>query len=246
MADHPARFFDRVAAAGLSAWTRAGGAASLRELPRTPSRALFATLVPAVAFLLVLVALSLTGRASMDHVARDPAAVAQMHPFTGVLSNVGILLWCAAAVAGLFAAVALRHSARCDWRRFLISSGLLSLLLLFDDFFMFHEWLAPRHLGIHEYFVLLLLLGAVGGHLWAFRRVIFTTEYTLLALALGFFGLSFMVDLVPGRWMMHTGQWEYLLDDGPKFIGLAAWCSYHLRTAQHMLIEGLRARGPRG
>ncbi|HEU0203831.1 MAG TPA: hypothetical protein VFR86_25760 [Burkholderiaceae bacterium] len=246
MADHPPHFFDRVAAAGLGAWTHAGGAARLKEFPRTPNRVLLLTFVPAVAFLLVLIVVSLTNVFPMDHIARDPAAVAQMHPFTGVLSNVGVLLWCAAGVAGLFGGLALRYTPRDDWRRFLVCSGLLSLLLLFDDFFMFHEWLAPHHLGIHEYFVLLFLLGTMGAYLWFFRSVIFTTDCTLLALALGFFGLSFMVDLVPGRWMMHMGQWEYLLDDGPKFIGLAAWCSYHLRIAQHMVIEGQRSRLPGG
>jgi hypothetical protein len=81
---------------------------------------------------------------------RDIAAIAKIHPLSGFLSNLGILLWCAAASICSFAAMTLRKIKPRDIFWFLLSSAVLSAYLMFDDLFQFHEELAPTYLGLNE------------------------------------------------------------------------------------------------
>ena len=115
----------------------------------------------------------------------------------------------------------------------------MTAVLLLDDFFLFHEVLAPEHLGIHERFVLLCLGAGAAAYLFSFRRIIVANDCALLGVALCFLGLSAFIDLLPGRWMMHTGQWGYLAEDGPKLMGLVGWCCYYVRVSYRMVVDGL-------
>src|SRR5688572_20367429 len=70
---------------------------------------------------------------------RDAAAIAGLHPLAGFVSNLGIMLWCAAATACLVAAAALHAVVPGEQARFFLSAGLLSLYLMLDDCFQLHE-----------------------------------------------------------------------------------------------------------
>lgn len=164
----------------------------------------------------------------------DPTATARIHPLTGIISNLGILLWCAAASTCAFAAMALRGEPR-DSRRFLLSSALLSAYLMTDDLFLFHEHLAPRYLGLNERFVFAILGIAVGLYLITFIRVILRTNFILLLLAVGFLGASVFIDAILEPWLWRIGQWEYFIEDGAKWLGIASWCSYYVTTSFQIL-----------
>lgn len=154
---------------------------------------------------------------------QDVTALAGVHPLTGFLSSLGVLLWCVAASICFFAAWTLRNSKPGDIFWFLLFSALLSAYFLFDDLFQFHEELAYRYLGLKEKTVTAALLIAVFAYLIFFRRIILRTNFSILLSALGFFTTSVVID----QWLSH----KYFFEDGAKWLGIASWCSYFTHTS---------------
>jgi hypothetical protein len=158
---------------------------------------------------------------------RDPAAITSYPFYTGFLSNIGILLWSATAALCLFSArlvTTRRTTSRWGW--FLYVSGLLTLLVTWDDLFMLHEEVLPNYLGLPEHLVYgtYISLGLI--YLISFRRVILETEYPLLGVALIFLGLSVTLDVYP-----LPGLDPVLFEDGAKFIGIVSWLIYFTRVS---------------
>lgn len=191
-------------------------------------------LLPAVALLALVAAGGLV--VPVGTLTRDVAAVAHVPLFTGVLSSLGILLWCATAAVCLFAARA-ADPGRIVARRFLASAGVITLYLLLDDQFQIHEAVAPRLLGIGEIVVFAVLGAAVAVHLLRFLHLIVLTEWRWLALALALLAASVVADLLTSRWV--GSEWAFFVEDGFKWLGIVCWCRYHVGTALAVLREHL-------
>jgi hypothetical protein len=168
---------------------------------------------------------------SLPMVTRDVTAIAGLHPLAGALSSFGILLWCAAAVACAFAAMVLRGAGRAEEARFLAASAVLSVYLMFDDLFGLHEDLAARYLGIDEDIVFVVLGIGVAAYLFVFRRIILTTSLDVLVAAVVFLAASVAVDAFLESSLWRLGQWNYFVEDGLKWMGIAAWACYYVFTA---------------
>lgn len=216
----------------------------------TSIRRLQATYIPAAITLAMVAAAGATFDIKIPVMTADPTATARLHPLTGIISNLGILLWCAAASTCAFAAMALRQNQH-DSRRFLLSSAMLTAYLMLDDLFLFHEHLAPRYLGLDERFIYAALGTVVGLYLTTFIRVILRTNFIHLLLAVGFLGASVVVDAILEPWLWRIGQWEYFLEDGTKWLGIVSWCSYYVNTSFMLLtrpsalpVDSVRPRAP--
>lgn len=205
---------------------------------------LLMTFVPSLTVVAAMAAAGVLFEVNMDVMTRDVAATANLHPLTGVLSNLGVVLWGAAASISAFAAMTLRHARPRKTFWFLLCSALLSAYLLLDDFFLFHDELAPRYLGVDEKLVYAALGIAVCAYLIAFRRVILQTYFAVLLLALGFLGMAVVMDALLEPWLRHLGHWEYFVEDGAKWLGIACWCSYYVRTSHQLVVGHQRAAGP--
>jgi len=164
---------------------------------------------------------------------RDPTAVAQVPYYVGILSNLGILAWCAAGVLSLFAAVIVRESG--GPRRhgaFLLCSALITFMLMFDDLFMLHECAFPLYMHINEKLVLACYMLLTGGYICAFRRVILHHDWPIFVASLGLFVVSVGVDVVEPAAIKSV---HYLVEDGAKFLGVVLWAGFFARTAGQML-----------
>ena len=206
------------------------------------TRWLYLTFLSAALVLATVAAISAIFQIPMSDLTRDVTIIAKIHPLSGLLSSLGILLWCATASICLFSAAALRNIESSEIYRFLFVSALLSMYLLFDDLFMFHETLAPQVLGLDQNVVILFLGLAVSSYLILFRSVILRTKYLFLLLALGMLTLSVAIDAIPRQWMSGLGHWVYLLEDGTKWIGITCWCSYYSHTSMHLVVGRLSQR----
>jgi hypothetical protein len=167
---------------------------------------------------------------------RDPAAIHVSDPMFGALSNLGVILWAAAASVALLAATVLRDPADARLRAYLLSVGLLTAWLLLDDLYMLHERLLPDVLGVPQplvYAVYALLVAAVW---FRFRPEIAATSWRLLVLALACFAFSIASDQGPGSW--HRWSWLAFIEDGAKLVGIASWLAYLGST----VAAALRAR----
>jgi hypothetical protein len=167
---------------------------------------------------------------SVSFFTRDPMAIAGYPFYTGLLSNIGILLWTsAAAICFLNYAILSKQSVKLPVRSYLLYSGMLTMLLLLDDLLMMHEQVFPVYLKIPEKAYLIGLGICAGSYLFRFRQVILNTEYTVLLAAYCFLGLSVCIDILP-----HF-QGKYTVEDGCKLLGIATWLLYFFRLAGHLL-----------
>lgn len=168
----------------------------------------------------------------------DPAAIGRIHPLSGFLSNLGVLLWSGAACVCLFtASVAYRHKAF-EVFAFTMSSGLLSGYLLFDDLFLLHEYLVPSYLQLSEIWVYGFTGVATLTYIIRFRLLILLrSDFVLLALGLGCLALSVIADTVMLNLLRRLDQWLFFIEDGFKWIGIVCWFSYHLRTCYRFIVE---------
>jgi hypothetical protein len=151
---------------------------------------------------------------------QDLTVVFGAQPYIGFVSQLGILLWAAAAAVCFFCAKVVSKAH--PLKKFLLVSGLLTLMLGMDDAFLLHEAVFP-HIGVPEKVVLgaYCILGLL--YVIRFQRVIETTAYVLLWLALAGFAASVALDVLP-----PPGVNPYLFEDGAKLLGIVAWMSYFL------------------
>lgn len=186
-------------------------------------------LLLALLLLGAMVTVSVVKGVRFDWFTRDPSAIAGVHPLAGFLSNLGILLWCATAAVCFFASLVLAREPKRDARAaFLLVAGTFTTVLLFDDFFQLHERLLPIYLGLSEHllyaiYVVLTLVMVVG-----FRRLILSTDYRYLAVALFLFVVSLVADVFIAEMTLE----RYLLEDGAKFVAIVSWFSYFGRLAE--------------
>jgi len=73
-------------------------------------RQLLITFVPSLSILAALVVLKVLFQVTMFEMTSDVTSIAKIHPLSGILSNLGILVWCATASIAAFAALTLRNS----------------------------------------------------------------------------------------------------------------------------------------
>ncbi len=189
-------------------------------------RVLGAVMVPGVLVLLGIAGMSLASGEHVGNLTRDPMAVVRAHPLTGVLSNLGAILWSAGAALPLFTWLALRAlGAAGRFQGVLLGGGLLTGLLLADDLFMLHEGLYPRYLGLGadgEGPILALYGLALAAYLVRGRERLLEARPFLLVVALACFAASVLVDQLPKDAMRGRA----LIEDGAKFLGIGSWLAF--------------------
>ena len=196
---------------------------TLRRQARELAPLLAALYVPATALLLATVIASYVKRLSFGFFTSDPTAVLGISPFTGAISNLGVLGWCATATLCLFTWAVTRHRTGGGvGDAFLLIPGLLTVGLMADDLFQIHEILLPLYVGGSD--DLLIVPYALIGVGWvvAFRRRILGTEYLLLLIAVVGFAVSVVVDTLTEA----PYSTRYLFEDGFKFLGIVGWLGY--------------------
>jgi len=205
-------------------------------------RQLLITFIPSLSILAALVVVRVFYQVSISDMTSDVTTIANVHPLSGILSNLGIFVWCAAASICAFAAMFFRTVKPRDRFWFLFFSALVSSYLLIDDSFQLRQ-LASRYLGLNDKIVYLALGSAVAVYLLAFRRVIVRTKYGFLVFALGFLTSSVIIDAFFIPYLRHYGDWMYLFEDGPKWLGIVCWCSYYVHTSHQFLANTFTRQG---
>ena len=157
---------------------------------------------------------------------RDMAAVADVHPFTSAVSEVGILIWTVAAAVSLFTAAIMRGRGRPDLMRFSLFFGVLSAILALDDQFMLHEEFMIEVPYRQSAYVVLY-----GGTLIAFlvtqRSLLLDRLLPLFLGALGFLAASTVADTISDRFHVESVPLS-LGEDVLKVVGIVLWCAYGL------------------
>lgn len=170
---------------------------------------------------------------------RDPAHIVGTPFYTGLISNLGITVWCAGAVIALFAAFFLPPSRK---KRFLIWSGILTLYLMVDDVAMLHDDVFRSIFNTYEQVILLAYVPVAWLYISRFRRELFEDDIALLVLAFAFMGISLTLDQwhlmlrIFGRMILPSNE---LLEDGAKLLAQVSWMAYLVRRSA----DAVQARG---
>ncbi len=168
--------------------------------------------------------------------------------YFGLLSNLGILLWCAAAAVSLFAFLQVRHaSGRIRPGAFLLYAGVFTGALLMDDLFQGHEKVYPRFFGVSEEQIYALYAVLFAVYLVVFRDDLLKCDPKILLLSIVLFALSILMDgpvMIDGLYEKH-GVFHSVAEDGTKFVAIYAWAVFHFRAAWLTLERsGVRTAGP--
>lgn len=171
----------------------------------------------------------------LSDLTRDPSAVLKGPAYVGFLSNLGIFFWSASAVICFFTSWLLRSSGDLSgYPGMLFWSGMLSLMLGFDDAFQLHEKFfsniryVPEELFFLFYFVCTVMIT------WVYRANFFKTDYLIWSSAMLAFALSIVID--KKIWVIQNDRAFY--EDAFKFTGIVIWTVYYLRTAGDLLKGG--------
>lgn len=184
--------------------------------------------IPAIFLILIVAIASYYLNIPISRFTRDPLAITDGHPFLGVVSNIGAILWSATVAICFFSYAILKTNKKShDVLGFIMVGGLISLLLLLDDLFMLHEKICPKYLSGNEKIVFIFYGSLLLLYLLKYRLNIIETDLIYLTLAVFFFGLSILVDLLLPESLL---PWHHLFEDGPKFIGIVSWFGYHFTT----------------
>ena len=187
--------------------------------------------ISAIFVLLALTFGSLVAGIPISYFTRDPSALMGVPFYIGLLSNLGILLWCSSAAICLFSFMVFRGVVKnTEVALFFLFSGILTIILLFDDFFLIHESVFPNYLNIPEKLFYAGYVPTLLTYLVRFRKIILKTEFLLLLLALTFFGLSIFTDLFQQTFDILKPNLVDLIEDGSKFLGIVSWCAYFVRV----------------
>ena len=153
---------------------------------------------------------------------RDPAAIAR-HPFYyGFFSNLGVVLWAACGGFLVLGSVALwTRRGRTPHACFLACFACTTWMLALDDLYMVHEDAYRQLLPGPEEVPLAAYAAVLFAGLFAFRRLIWQSDWLPLAFALGFFAASILADVI-----LDQGPLQHYLEDAAKLLGIIAWVHY--------------------
>lgn len=173
---------------------------------------------------------------------REPNTTLDKPFYIGAFSNLGIILWTAAASLCIFSSFYLkRYYRNSPFRLFLLHAGILTTVLLLDDCYMFHENMFPYYFGINEKIIYGIYFSYTVYFLIRFRKTIFKTDYIILLTSLSLLSLSVLVDVLDEsrRFTALTGlsfanheEIRILFEDAIfKGLGILTWLVYFSRVA---------------
>ncbi|PQV50180.1 hypothetical protein CLV33_10237 [Jejuia pallidilutea] len=171
-----------------------------------------------------------------SHITGDMALIFNAHPFTGIISNIGVLVWCATACICFFSGIVLRKLKQNLEAKFLIGSGFISFILLIDDFFMFHDYIlySFKAFKITQSITYVFYAILVFWYTASFVKLIFKeTIFYVLGIAFTFLGSSVFIDF----FLKNETNMKYFIEDSFKFIGIFSWMLYFTLTSYKFLLR---------
>lgn len=187
-----------------------------------------------VLFLLVGLLSALVPSLTIYDLVGDVTDIGDLPFYAGAISQLGILLWCAAATVCWFSYLSMQKwgVGGPEARRLLLWAAIFTTTLLLDDIYLIHDEVASDYLGFPEKLILLGYLALGVAFVFLNKGEILRSEYGLLVLALGFLGASIAFDVIPRELyedIYVLEKFEKLFEDGCKFAGILTWLVYFVR-----------------
>ncbi len=167
----------------------------------------------------------------LESLTLDPVTVLNGAPYIGLLSNLGILVWCAAAAICFFTAYVLRRRSARESIKFFSSAGVLTTFVMLDDLFLLHNyvyisWLPHSHMLIMAAYGLGIVL-----LLTRFWKIFRESFWMLFVMALGCFAIAAVPDLQNKAFLLPDAFPSTLVEDGFTFLAILFWLAFFADTA---------------
>lgn len=170
---------------------------------------------------------------------RDPIATLKAPFYIGFLSNIGIILWALTVGVCFFTCFVVENGKEAEGVKFIFFSGIFSLILLLDDFFLIHEVVLPRHFHISQEFLLIGYLLYLILLIAKFNGFIMKTEYIYFILSLFLFFNSLVFDFLrefielEGR----LNSFGMVVEDGLKIFGVLTWLIFYSKACKKLIVS---------
>lgn len=180
---------------------------------------------------------------SFHELSRDPLSMVKASPWTGFFSNMGIFLW---GVSFVTLYVSWFYSLYRDkmkvGRTINLAFGSIGLVMYLDDYLMLHESFLPIYFGWDEKVLPIFYFLSTVFFIIFYWRKLYGRGMLLLLGSCFFLGISAIVDTL--FYQQHV-IWEYYLEDGTKFIGIALWTGFALYRTNYVFrrLIGIKEMG---
>lgn len=189
-------------------------------------RMLAFAIIPAVLFFTVSLKFLRHEGFDIVEILRDPAQQTGTSSFIGFLSNMGVWLWISTAAICLFSVVTGKFISGKRYRELLFLTGMLSLMLATDDFFLLHD----RYIN-QKICYLVYALFALSILIRHYRTIIEVDIVAFLTAGL-LLALSILTDLTQN--INPIGyRFAQVFEEAFKFTGAATWLYFNCILASY-------------
>ena len=192
-----------------------------------PTKLFYIAILPSTILYIVTLYVSNIYNIKLSLVVRDLAQTCGYPIGVGMISNIGILLWGAAASICLFTTFSERINRESS--KLLLIGGLFSGLLCIDDFFLLHDrYVGPDFLNLTYLSISIFLLVR-------FRKILKRIGLFNLVISILFLGLSIFFDGVIQQIFNQSYDLTQLIEEGFKFLGIACWLNFWCKASSYAL-----------
>lgn len=207
---------------------------NLKLSDRTIVRITGFSYILAILFMISVFFIASSHQIPFKKITGDPALTFGSNPLVGFVSNIGVLLWCMTASICLFSSFILWFENQPKESKFLGFSGLITGILLVDDFFMIHDYIFYS-LGLHQYVMYSIYLVIFATYFMYFKaKILSSANLLLLIFAFIFLGGSLGMDI-----LIKSEGIAYFFEDALKFLGITSWFLFFTTTCFYRIISKL-------
>ena len=192
-----------------------------------PSKFFYIWILPSSILYLAILSVSYLYDIKLSLVVRDLAQTCGYPIGVGMISNIGILLWGAAASICLFTTFS--ENINSDISKLLLLGGAFSGLLCIDDFFLLHDrYIGPDFLNLTYLTISILILVR-------FKRLLKKIGLFNLVISILFLGLSIFFDGVIQQIFNQSYELTQLIEEWFKFLGITCWLNFWCKASSYTL-----------
>ena len=192
-----------------------------------PSKLFYISILPSSILYLAILYISHLFDIKLSLVVRDLAQTCGYPIGVGMISNIGILLWGAAASICLFTTFSGKINS--DISKLLLLGGAFSGLLCVDDFFLLHDrYIGPDFLNLTYLAISILILVR-------FKKILKKIGLFNLVISILFLGLSIFFDGVIQQIFNQSYELTQLIEEWFKFLGIVCWLNFWCKASSYAL-----------
>ena len=195
-----------------------------------PSKLFYISILPSSILYLAILYICNLNDIKLSLVVRDLAQTCGYPIGVGMISNIGILLWGAAASICLFTTFSGKINS--DISKLLLLGGAFSGLLCVDDFFLLHDrYIGPDFLNLTYLAISILILVR-------FKKILKKIGLFNLVISILFLGLSIFFDGVIQQIFNQSYELTQLIEEWFKFLGIVCWLNFWCKASSYALKFG--------